>query len=201
MPFGDANTCLANLSICPQAVQNRIEVAKACIQNIPQCPQQIVARAGYEVARPIVDSYIASLRAQAVGKYRSLPDAFVQSYQRFYTVDLHSIQYATGIDTVHGNAITIGTEIYFPWAMDLNTLNSSALMFHELEHTVQYRNRGGIEPFLAEYIAKSFGKIIQRKSFDIHDDIDIEGAAIAKSKEVVNNGYCSPERGPPAECR
>src|SRR5262249_25422411 len=48
-------------------------VAQACIQNLSQCPQQIVSRAGYEVARPIVDQYISALRAQASGRYNLVP--------------------------------------------------------------------------------------------------------------------------------
>jgi Protein of unknown function (DUF1036) len=65
------------------------------------------------------------------------------------------------------------------------------LLFHEMEHSVQYAARGGIEPFLSEYVTKSIGGIIAKENFnihtdvnDIHDNIDIESAAINKSNEV-----------------
>lgn len=58
-------------------------------------------------------------------------------------------------------------------------------MYHELEHVVQYRQKGGVEPFLAEYIANAFGQIIEKRSVDIHDDIEIEQSAISKAALVV----------------
>jgi uncharacterized membrane protein len=53
-----------------------------------------------------------------------------------------------------------------------------------LEHSVQYAARGGIEPFLSEYLTKSLGQVIAKRSFSIHDYIDIENAAINKSNQV-----------------
>ena len=70
-----------------------------------------------------------------------------------------------------------------------NNRDDLKLLFHELEHVGQYGRRGGVCQFLAEYISKIPGKVISNISFLIHDDIDIERAAIAKSEEVIIDYY------------
>ena len=46
-----------------------------------------------------------------------------------------------------------------------------------------------MRPFLAEYIAKIPAKIVAEGNFHIHDDLDIEQAAIDKSEIVVESFY------------
>ena len=103
--------------------------------------------------------------------------------------NLRDVRYATGIDTVHGQNITIGNEIFFTTDMDFDSRNDLKTLFHELEHVDQYARRGGVRAFLAEYIFKIPGKVIQKRSFNVHDDLDIERAAISKSEEVVRSYY------------
>ncbi|WP_178133967.1 eCIS core domain-containing protein [Vineibacter terrae] len=109
---------------------------------------------------------------------------------RYYPeIDLRKVRFAVDINTGHGQAITIGYRIFFPRKIDLDDRNDVLLMLHELEHVVQYERRGGIRPFLAEYIAKIPTKIIERRRFNIHDDLDIERAANAKADRVITAYY------------
>jgi Domain of unknown function (DUF4157) len=48
--------------------------------------------------------------------------------------------------------VTIGNTIYFVRGMNFGDPNDGWTLFHELEHVVQYANRGGVEPFLSEYV-------------------------------------------------
>jgi hypothetical protein len=168
-----------------------LEVAQRCINDLAKCPQQLVARASYEIARPIVDTYIISLRNQVrSGGYHHLPDDFISDVSTYYSVNLNEVRYAENINTVHGQNMTLGNDIFLTQAMDWSSMRDRQLIYHELEHVVQYHNKGGIEPFLAEYIAHSFGQIIASRSVNIHDSIDIERAAINKADYVVKNvGY------------
>jgi hypothetical protein len=102
---------------------------------------------------------------------------------------LDDVRFATNIRTIHGQAITIGSEIFFPGDLDFSDVADYKLMFHELEHVVQYAQRGGIRQFIAEYIAKVPHEVIARRSFDVHDEHEIERAAIRKSETVLAGVY------------
>ncbi|MEY9199927.1 MULTISPECIES: eCIS core domain-containing protein [Sinorhizobium] len=146
----------------------------------------------YEAVRPIVDAYRSSLAHQATGRWQSLPSEFSDQIRgKFPSIDLDHVRYATNIFTVHGQAITIGYQIYFPHEIDLREPDGKRLMYHELQHVVQYEDRGGVEPFLVEYIAKAIGKIVQKRSFNVHDDIDLEAEANKKADSVHSGGSAS----------
>jgi Domain of unknown function (DUF4157) len=168
---------LAPSPLTPETVQH-------CVANPGHCPAELLARVTYQYIRPIVELYISYLMNQANGHWQSLGSHFIDEIQRFYSVDLRQVRFATGINTVHGQAITIGNNVFFPYDLDLSSDSDAALMYHELEHVVQYANRGGVEPFLAEYVLKSGGEILARRSFNVHDNVDLEHAAIDKASEV-----------------
>ena len=85
--------------------------------------------------------------------------------------------------------MTIGNTIYFVRGMNFGDPNDGWTLFHELEHVVQYANRGGVEPFLSEYVLKAAGSILRGgNSIDMHDNIDLENAANAKANQVANAG-------------
>jgi hypothetical protein len=160
------------------------ETFERCIREPGHCPDEILGRMGYAAVAPIVDQYLGHLRNQAARRWRRLSDEFIADVQPFYSIDLRQVRFAENIDTVHGQAITVGYEIFFPSDIDLDDDDDFKLMLHELEHVVQYRGRGGVEPFLAEYLLKSTGQVISRRSFNVHDYIDIENAAINKANIV-----------------
>lgn len=181
-----------------------------CISNLSACPAQIIARLGYQTVRPIVDQYIGFLQNQAGNNVYWLDPSVIAPIQRFYSVDLRQVRYAVGINTIHGQNITIGNTVYFVRGMNFNDPNDAWTLHHELEHVVQYANRGGVEPFLSEYILKAGGSILRGgNSIDLHDNIDLENAANAKANQVAaaaNNGVagqiwpppiisCTPSRG------
>src|SRR5271166_760365 len=113
------------------------------------------------------------------GRWRGIPSEIANGVAQYYPdVNISAVRLAMGVNTVHGQAITIGNDIFFPRELDLSTKGDQQFLFHELEHVGQYARRGGVRPFLAEYIAKIPGKVIANRSFEIHDDIDIERAAI-----------------------
>lgn len=176
-----------------------------CLANINSCPGQILARIGYQTVRPIVDGYIGFLNNQAGNNVQSFAQPFIDSIQRYYSIDIRGVRYATGINTLHGMNITIGNVIYFVGEIDLNNPDDARLVYHELEHVVQYASRGGVEPFLVEYLLKAGGSILQGgNSINIHNNIDLERAAIAKANQVAaavaingNPPIPQPVAGPP----
>jgi Domain of unknown function (DUF4157) len=150
-----------------------------------RCPAQILARIGYDAVRPILDSYIASLQNQAGSNLFPIDESIIGAIQQFYSVDLHAVRYATNINTIHGANVTIGNTIYFVRNMNFGDPNDLWTLSHELEHVVQYATRGGIEPFLAEYVLKAGGSILRGgNSIYMHDNIDLESAANAKANQV-----------------
>jgi hypothetical protein len=157
---------------------------KVCISNIKQCPATILTQMTYANIQPIVNEYEGYLRNQAGNRWQGLDVDFIGLIQQFYSIDLHRIRYATGINTVHGMNMTLGNDIFFTGNMNPYNTDDAHLLFHEMEHSVQYVARGGIEPFLSEYLSKSIGQVIAKRSFSIHDYIDIENAAISKSNQV-----------------
>ncbi len=165
------------------------EAIKNCISDIFHCPEELLSRTGYEAVRPIVQQYLHFLETQAYRHWKTLDPDFINDWQSDYSVDLRQVRYATSINTVHGEAITIGYNIFFPNEIDISYKDDEELMLHELEHVVQYSRRGGVEPFLSEYILKSAGKIIAHRSINIHDSIDIESAAIRKGKWLTRRTY------------
>ncbi|MGO7675073.1 DUF4157 domain-containing protein [Rhizobium ruizarguesonis] len=160
-----------------------------CVADISKCPGAILSQVTADVLRPIVSAYISSLEQQANGKWQTIPASYLASAQQYYSVDLHQVRYATNINTLHGQAITIGYEVFFPENIDFNTRAGTELVSHELEHVVQYANRGGINPFIAEYVAKSAGQVISKRSFSVHDYVDLEAAANAKQDQVADAIY------------
>src|SRR5262245_17829614 len=163
-----------------------------CIANMSSCPGQILARISYQMVKPIVDGYIGFLNSQVGNNVRAFDTNFISAIQQYYSVDIRGVRYATGINTLHGMNITIGNMIYFVRDMDFTDPNDAQVAYHELEHVVQYANRGGVEPFLAEYILKAGGSILRGgNSIDLHDNIDLENAANAKANQIAaaaNNG-------------
>ncbi|MXN63444.1 DUF4157 domain-containing protein [Stappia sp. GBMRC 2046] len=160
------------------------ETVKKCLERPRDCSNEIIARGGYSFVRPIIDQYISDLRRQASGKYFRISPKLKNDLSRYFRFDLSLVKIAFDINTRHGQHITIGYEIYFTNRIDFATCAGFQLLAHELEHVDQYRRRGGIEPFMSEYVMKSVGQVLSRRSFNVHDYIDIESSAISKGSSV-----------------
>ena len=177
-PFGPGGPLAPGGPIPMQTVQ-------ACISDIKSCPEAILSRVGYEILRPIADQYVAFLQSQVRTWYR-LDDETISEIQRFYPdINLSTVRFATQINTIHGAPITVGSEIFFPDDIDVTDTDDAHTLYHEIQHTVQYARRGGVDPFLTEYVLKAADQILSQRSFNIHDDIDLEREAINKSNEVT----------------
>ena len=164
----------------------------SCLGDLGHCPQQVLAGLSYNLIRPILDTYIGFLQNQAGNNVYHLDDNLIAQIQQFYSVDLRNVLYATNINTIHGANVTIGNTIYFVKQMDFNDPNDGWTLYHELEHVVQYANRGGVDPFLAEYVLKATGSVLRGgNSIDMHDNIDLENAANAKANQVAGSGIGS----------
>ena len=133
---------------------------------------------------PGMQEYIRSLEAQAQGKKQSLPSELVSAISGQYNIDLSQVRYATGINTGHGQAITIGNNIYFPSSVDLSKFSQLNWMLHELEHVSQYEAHGGITPFLVKYVVQGGIQIFSRGHFNIHDNIGLERDAENKADRI-----------------
>ncbi|MBP2489147.1 hypothetical protein JOH50_004874 [Rhizobium leguminosarum] len=189
-PLPTLQSCLQNLASCPQTVieQHRsdVELAQACLRDLPRCPEAVIKALPARAFRPIIEAYIADLRNQAEGRWKSIPDwVSVEFGDRYPEIDFGDIRFATGIDTRHGQAITIGDEIFFPRGINTSYRADLELLLHELEHVIQYRRRGGIDAFVSEYILHVSGSIIAKQSFNVHDDLSVEQAASAKAKSLI----------------
>ena len=99
-----------------------------CVANLSACPAQILARIGYQTVRPIVDQYIGFLQNQAGNNVYRLDESLISQIQPYYSVDLHAVRYATGINTIHGANVTIGNTIYFVKGMELPPVGLAATL-------------------------------------------------------------------------
>lgn len=181
--------CLPNLWACPQSVieehRDDLELANACVRDLPRCPERVLKTLPARALRPQINSYIADLRRQASGNWKLLPDWVVSEFGNKYSIDLQQVRYATGINTWHGQAITIGYEILFPRALALSKRSDLEWLLHELEHVDQYRRKAGIEAFISEYLLHVSGEVIARQKFNVHDDVSVERDAISKAANLI----------------
>ncbi|WP_410010366.1 DUF4157 domain-containing protein [Phyllobacterium sp. A18/5-2] len=122
-----------------------------------------------------------------MNRFQGLPRDFIAVSQQYYQVDLKKVGYATGIDTVHGDAITWNNRIFFPEAsLNFAKFADVHLMLHELEHVVQYRRKGE-KQFLTEYISAVPAEIIACQCFNVHDLMSIEQAAESKADQIADS--------------
>jgi hypothetical protein len=127
--------------LTPQQIQQ-------CISNIGRCPATLLSQMTYSIIRFIVEEYEGKLYNQAGNRWQRLDDDLISAVQKFYSIDLHAIRYVTNINTIHGMNMTLGNDIFFTSNMDPYNTDDAHLLFHEMEHSVQYAARGGVEPFL-----------------------------------------------------
>jgi hypothetical protein len=182
--------CLSNLNSCNRDILRHIphaDVAISCVRDVAKCPQHIAKDFSKQTVGPIVAQYKAHLFRQAEGRWQTLPTSFIKSFADSYTVNLRKVQYATNIDTVHDQAITIGNKVFFPKDFNIYSRSDKKLMLHELEHVDQYERKGGEDVFIAEYITKAALKIIERRAINIHDDIGIERDAEEKANKEIDD--------------
>ena len=135
--------------------------------------------------------YIAFLEMQ--GGLRPLPPLVREALAPYYDFDwLGRVRIATNTNTIHGQAITFGYNIYFPYSMDFIERYDLKLLIHELEHVSQYRRLGGVQAFLLKYFPQSliatfnYGRI--KRGISIHDDIYIEREAVAK-ESIIDDSH------------
>jgi hypothetical protein len=133
-----------------------------------------------------VASYIASLEAQASGRYKSIPEPLRASLRPHYNVNLDHVRYAEGINTLHGGQITFGNHIFFTQEVDFSRRNNVNLLAHELTHVDQYRAAGGITQFLLRYIFNS-GLVALNGSFNLHGENRLEREATDKAARVTES--------------
>lgn len=184
--------CVQDLRTCPDAALKATplpDLIQACTRDVAKCPEYVLKSAPAQLVWPIINAYEQRLQSQANGRWQRLPPGFVKTFASKYPqVNLNEVRFATGIDTVHGQAITLGNLIYFPKNVDLHLKTDRKWMLHELEHTVQYKLKGGEGAFLTEYLLHGAGTIVSCKCINVHDDIGIEQAATRKA-DIVGNEY------------
>jgi hypothetical protein len=162
--------------------------ALRCAQNPVGCTREQIEDAQYEGLKPIIQAYLFDLVNQARSKkYVHFDGDFISSVQPYYPeIDLKLVTFVTGMNTRHGQNMTITNTIYIiKDIIDLSDKDDRHLLFHELQHSVQYKRlNNDIDSFLKKYFSQAFQEILNRRSFDVHDSISLEQEAIAKSKQV-----------------
>lgn len=146
-------------------------------------PGKYAVNRAQEIAEDIcaqpVRAYVAFVRHPGSG-LKPLPHNFISSAQPFYNVDLRNVRYSEGANVVNADALTDKGNIYVRGRINWNNPSNIYLMLHELEHVVQYSQRGGGRSRLqCEYALKSIGNGFQ------HDSIDMERAADRKANHVL----------------
>lgn len=140
------------------------------------------------LAGALVVAYVEYLERQ--GSSRELPVGLCKLLQHEYGIDLRSVRYAEGVDTLHGQAITIGNRIHFPRKVDvLGSKSDLRWLLHELEHCVQYDRAGGKSKFLARYVAEAAASILSSHSINVHDQIDLEREANDKADRLKDGMF------------
>jgi hypothetical protein len=118
----------------------------------------------------------------------------------FGDISLSRVRYAQEVNTLHGKAITVGYNIYFPRRVDLDSCKESrcdfALLIHELEHVSQYKKHGGVEPFLLKYVGNGLLQspfiplsLIQGGAYDLHAELQLEKDANAKVDNIFDTAW------------
>ena len=160
------------------------------VEYLTELPASLVA----DVCSAPIQQYEGTLRGQANGRWKGLPQDLVIGIQDAYSVNLASVRYAENIDTIGSNAYTFGKSIYFPRRINLQDRQDLRWMLHELEHTVQFAGATyGRAGKLCEYAAHAFGNAGN------HDEINMEEAAERKADWVIDYAYWVMTNGVPEE--
>lgn len=148
-------------------------------------PVKYVGRRTRELAEDLCSAparIYAGSAAASGGRLMALPQNFIYAVQRFYSVDLRNVRYREHAN-VFGRAVAVTDkgQIYIEHGINWSNPGNVRLMLHELEHVVQYAQRGhGRSRLQCEYTLKSIGTLGQ------HGDIDMERAADRKANFVMS---------------
>jgi hypothetical protein len=157
------------------------DLVERCIRKSLDCP------VGFNIVKSIKDLYLQDLRKQANGRWKWLPDKFIDEFAKDYPqIDLHRVQFAENIDTRHHQSMTVCNQVFLSVPFNPDQRSSLELMLHELYHSVQCANSGGEDKFLNDYIEHAASTIVDKRSLEIHDDIDLERAADAQATRLID---------------
>lgn len=148
-----------------------------------------VDRWGLAAANPSlipVSGYLESLLQQGNGRWQTLPDDFKACYREHYSFNLDDVRFATNVNTIHGQGITVDSQIYFPRDINLSDRVDRHWMLHELEHVRQYQVVGGVSAFLVKYVVQGGIEVGRNGSINIHDNIGLEREADSKADRILD---------------
>ena len=127
--------------------------------------------------------YLLKLRSQSNSKKLTYKQRW--AFGKHYKQNMDLVSYYENVNTGHGAAITIGTEIFFPRSLNLNSIGDVWWMLHELEHVDQYKRAGSIENFLRGYFGDAVLTMIKNFTFNPHDNMQTEKDADKKANDVL----------------
>jgi len=137
---------------------------------------------------PIISLYWLGMEKQAIRKWSPLSAEWLERLTPFYNIDLTTVRYAQGIDTsLSDTAVTIGSHIFFPEALDLSASEDQRWLFHELMHCEQYVRLGGVPDFFHQYIPEIVASVLKARSFNVHDLVPLEAEADARADLVMRS--------------
>jgi hypothetical protein len=137
----------------------------------------------------LILAYYGTLKFQARGKWRKLPAHIKTCLQPYFRINLDNIEYAVNINTGHGAAITFDTQIFFPSSIRLESESDLRWLIHEMTHSQQYSDEGGMVLFLHKYVKDIIAKVIAEQRLNIHDILPLEKAADSHADEVTKLIY------------
>lgn len=134
------------------------------------------------------DSYRGNLRSRAGASRIAIPQCLYPLVAERYGFDPNWVEMWQNVSgTPSGNAITLENQIFFPIPLNPEGEPSDlGLLLHELEHVVQWKKKGK-NTFLAEYVCDTGRNLSSFDQVKIHDSLNIERAADAKSNALL--GY------------
>jgi hypothetical protein len=145
-----------------------------------------------------VSGYLEFLLQQGNGRWQRLPDDFKTCYREHYRFNLDDVRFATNVNTIHGQGITVDSQIYFPRDINLSDRSDRHWMLHELEHVRQYQVVGGVSAFLVKYVVQGGIEVGRNGSINIHDNIGLEREADSKADRVLDACSKTPSSQPAA---
>ena len=137
---------------------------------------------------PIISLYWLGMEKQAIRKWSPLSAEWLERLTPFYNIDLTTVRYAQGIDTsLSDTAVTIGSHIFFPEALDLSASEDQRWLFHELMHCEQYVRLKSVPNFFHQYIPEIVASVLKARSFNVHDLVPLEAEADARADLVMRS--------------
>lgn len=135
---------------------------------------------------PFLFAYYILLWVKSGGRWHRLPVPLQKALQPYFSFDLGKVRYSAVKKTGKRLAITFGRQVFFPKPVDLGREVDIKWLIHELTHSQQYHQAGGILPFLHKYVLDITRNIMKLKSFRVYQLLHFEKDSDRHVAEIIH---------------